>query len=189
MRVFVTVGNSLDPFDRLIEMVDESLPDGPVDGLCQYGSSTVRPSRMSSRSHLTRPEFENEIVAADVIVCHGGVGTIWSAVREGHAPLVVPRRVALREHVNDHQLEIVRELAAAGKIVAVEGPADLRRWLERFQAGEVVRERPMTQNVQGLRPFGSAINVHRRRLPGMLEEGVLRLLSSLAPPLAKLRIK
>ena len=51
--------------------------------------------------------------SADKVVTHAGVGSILCADREGHVPLVVPRRHDLGEHVDDHQLELARALADA----------------------------------------------------------------------------
>ena len=58
--------------------------------------------------------------AARVFVCHAGVGSIILARRCGHRPIVVPRRAELGEHVDDHQLELARRLAAGGMVTLVE---------------------------------------------------------------------
>jgi UDP-N-acetylglucosamine transferase subunit ALG13 len=56
---------------------------------------------------------------ATTVVTHAGVGSILSARRAGHLPVVVPRLHALGEHVDDHQAELTRTLEAAGEVVAV----------------------------------------------------------------------
>jgi UDP-N-acetylglucosamine transferase subunit ALG13 len=53
------------------------------------------------------------------VITHAGVGSIICASREGHVPLVVPRRHDLGEHVDDHQAELTRALAERGSVVAV----------------------------------------------------------------------
>ncbi|MBA3867343.1 MAG: hypothetical protein H0X42_13545 [Solirubrobacterales bacterium] len=62
---------------------------------------------------------------ADVVITHAGVGSILCARSEGHVPLVVPRRHDLGEHVDEHQAELTRALAARGGVVAVWETANL----------------------------------------------------------------
>jgi UDP-N-acetylglucosamine transferase subunit ALG13 len=47
------------------------------------------------------------------------------ALRAGNMPIVMPRRKHYGEHVDDHQLEGARALAAEGRIVVVYEPAEL----------------------------------------------------------------
>lgn len=46
------------------------------------------------------------------MVAHAGIGTILSAKRLGKPLVILPRRHALGEHRNDHQLATAREVAA-----------------------------------------------------------------------------
>jgi UDP-N-acetylglucosamine transferase subunit ALG13 len=69
-------------------------------------------------------EFERLMESASLIICHGGC-TQLNAVRLGKIPVVMPRREKYREHVNDHQLQLVRALAAENKIVPAYEPEDL----------------------------------------------------------------
>jgi UDP-N-acetylglucosamine transferase subunit ALG13 len=70
---------------------------------------------------------------ARVIVTHGGVGSILMALSAGKSPIVMPRRAALREAVDDHQVDFVEHLAKAGIVRSV-SPADLRSALESVHA-------------------------------------------------------
>jgi hypothetical protein len=56
------------------------------------------------------------------MVGHAGAGTVIAAMQHRSGLVLVPRRVAHREHVDDHQVELARTLAAAGKAIAVEHP-------------------------------------------------------------------
>ena len=47
---------------------------------------------------------------ADVVVAHAGVGTALAALEVGKCPVLVPRRLAHGEHVDDHQVQIASEL-------------------------------------------------------------------------------
>ncbi len=182
MRLFVTVGNALVPFDRLLGWVDDALAAlaEPVTGVCQHGPSRVRPRGLEAREALSRSEFDAEMARADAVVCHGGVGTLWSALRAGHRPLVVPRRAGRGEIVNDHQLEIVEALEREGRIVRVESPAELARWLGRHARGELGRGEATREDPARLEPVAAAIaeGPARRRAPlgGRILLGALAVL-------------
>lgn len=62
---------------------------------------------------------------AKSIVCHAGVGTIITALRAGHTPVVVPRQARHGEHVDDHQLDIATRFAERGLIRCVTSEIDL----------------------------------------------------------------
>ena len=125
MRLFVTVGNATVGFDRLLQVVEAALPSVPleVEGVCQRGASKRTVPGLRSVDFLSREEFEKEMREADVVICHGGVGTIRSALSSGHRPLVMARRPSFGELVNDHQTELAEALRAEG-LVAVISTAD-----------------------------------------------------------------
>jgi UDP-N-acetylglucosamine transferase subunit ALG13 len=129
MRLFVTVGNAAVHFNRLLSLVDQVLaaPEfGDVDGVCQSGTGSVRPRRLRCTPMLSRSEFDEELRRADAVVMHAGVGSLSAAIRAGHRPIVMPRRRAHNEVVNDHQFEIARELATRNLVTLVEDADALR---------------------------------------------------------------
>src|SRR4249919_168468 len=71
-------------------------------------------------------------------VTHAGVGSIMVALSNGKRPIVVPRRGALREAVDDHQLQVGRRFADAGLVTLVETPEALAEALARDQAPAAV---------------------------------------------------
>ncbi|WP_170319437.1 glycosyltransferase [Polyangium spumosum] len=192
MRIFVTVGNALVPFDRLLRWVDEAtsaLPV-PVEGVCQRGPSRVRPGALTPREHLSRAEFEREMNDADVVICHAGVGTLSDAIRRGHRPIVAPRRAAFGEIVNDHQLEIVAALGDEGRVEVVEDAGSLRAALLRYTRGEVRRGPPRDEDPLRLLPVARAIaEGPARARPPLLGSLALRALAALGPRLDRLRVR
>lgn len=122
MRLFVTVGNAIQPFDRLLRMVDVAIAESPVsiEGICQIGSSRMRPRRLHSVAQMGRSEFETCVANADVVICHAGVGAIATSLSHGHLPIVLARRATLGEHANDHQPQLVDHLGSLGRILSAE---------------------------------------------------------------------
>jgi UDP-N-acetylglucosamine--N-acetylmuramyl-(pentapeptide) pyrophosphoryl-undecaprenol N-acetylglucosamine transferase len=117
-RVVVTVGTMQDyPFRRLIERVIDVLPPG-VDVLWQTGCTDVSDLPIRTRAQVAAHELQEKIRAADVVIAHAGCGSSVSALQAGKMPILVARRRAHGENVDDHQLMIAGELAERGLAIA-----------------------------------------------------------------------
>lgn len=107
-------------FDRLIKKMDEIAGKIKEEVIIQIGSSKYKPK--NAKYFDFTDNFENIIELnkkARVVVCHGGAGTIITALNEGKPVIAVPRRKKYKEHINDHQLELVVALSKNNKILAV----------------------------------------------------------------------
>jgi len=91
----------------------------------QYGNSRIVPSGCSSVAFVSREEFDRRIADASLVITHGGEGSITKCLKAGKRPIAVPRQKIFGEHVNDHQLELIRKLEAQGRVTAVYDIASL----------------------------------------------------------------
>ena len=126
-RVLVTVGTDHHPFDRLVNWTNSWLaaqPEPAAECFVQWGSASARPD-CPGAPFLSTDELTARLDEADVIVCHGGPGSIVAAWERGRLPIVVPRQSALGEHVDDHQAEFCELTARDGKIALARAEADL----------------------------------------------------------------
>jgi UDP-N-acetylglucosamine transferase subunit ALG13 len=73
------------------------------------------------------------LTSAQIVITHGGPATIAEARAAGRIPIVVPRRVAYGEHVDDHQLAYARWLAAVGEVLLVEDVSQLTTTVQRYE--------------------------------------------------------
>lgn len=113
--IFATVGTHEQPFPRFVELVLTLAGDMRV--VIQHGhTARVTGGDVEWRQWLEPSEVRTLMVEATILVTHAGVGTIVDALRAGHRPIVIPRRRHFREHVDDHQLQIVRELTSLGLV-------------------------------------------------------------------------
>jgi UDP-N-acetylglucosamine--N-acetylmuramyl-(pentapeptide) pyrophosphoryl-undecaprenol N-acetylglucosamine transferase len=108
--VLVTLGTTPYGFRRLVERVLEIVPDG-IEVRWQIGPTDVSGLPVEARRLLPVRELEADIRAADAVIAHAGFATAVTALELGHCPVLVPRRKGEGENVDDHQLEIARELA------------------------------------------------------------------------------
>jgi UDP-N-acetylglucosamine transferase subunit ALG13 len=124
---FVAVGTHSAPFDRHLAAVDEAVGAGilPTPVIAQAGPSAYRPRHYSTVPWLTAEDVDLSARRAQVVVCHAGSGIIAATLRTGRAPLVLPRRHAHGEHVDDHQAQLANKLAESGLAVVLDG--EIRR--------------------------------------------------------------
>ena len=120
--IFVTVGTHEQPFDRLVKAVDGLVADGTVTEpiFIQTGYCTYEPQHCGWQRFVPAPEMRERMEEADVVITHGGPSSFIEAMAAGKVPVVVPRRAEFGEHVNDHQVDFVHEVAERkGGIVPV----------------------------------------------------------------------
>jgi UDP-N-acetylglucosamine transferase subunit ALG13 len=142
-----------------------------VEGVAQLGVNAEIPYGLTGHKFLSRSAMELEIARADVVISHAGVGTIHSALSHGKVPIVMARRRAFGECVNDHQLEIVRELAKAGALIPVDDENALERAVTRVCGAKCAVTLPIAAASSAPVVRGSAASA--RWWPG-----VLRVLAS-----------
>jgi UDP-N-acetylglucosamine transferase subunit ALG13 len=121
--IFVTVGTHAQGFSRLLGALG---PLAEMDELVvQHGPGAAPGDATVTARFLPAREVAKYVEQARAVVSHAGVGTLMIAWRAGHVPVVVPRLHALGEHVDDHQVELVRALEARGEVIGVWDVADL----------------------------------------------------------------
>jgi UDP-N-acetylglucosamine transferase subunit ALG13 len=113
--IFVTVGEQL-PFDRLIRTVDEWAGPSKKEVFAQIGRSAYKPQHISYKNFLTPEEFKENLLAADIVVAHAGMGTIITALELGKPILIMPRQTKFGEVRNDHQLATAKRFSALNYI-------------------------------------------------------------------------
>ena len=118
----VALGSEQYSFHRAVEAVERALPAG-VATTWQIGETECRDGVRRNR-WLTAAEMSTAMAAADVVITHGGAGSVLTALSAGKVPVVLPRRTDQGEHVDDHQVRMVASLAARGLVIEAR-PEDL----------------------------------------------------------------
>ena len=119
--IFVTVGSQKFPFDRLIKQLDQLVAEGVIKDtvFAQIGSCTYEPQHIQYERFVDRKRFAELIDQCDMLITHGGEGAIMTGLLHGKKLVAVVRYGKYGEHVNDHQLMIVKALESLNHIVAV----------------------------------------------------------------------
>jgi UDP-N-acetylglucosamine transferase subunit ALG13 len=128
--IFVTVGNATQGFRRLLDAIDilagsHALNDESV--VVQSGSNVdFRARHCAQRDYFPPVEFREMIAKAEIVICHGGAGTLHHVFQAGKVPVVMPRRRKYGETLDD-QLELVKEVSKLGRIIPAYEPEDIPR--------------------------------------------------------------
>ena len=129
--ILVLLGTQNNSFTRLLEQIEKNIEDGTIQeevvvqaGYTKFHSQKMKIISLMSKEHLDK--FQEE---ADLIITHGGVGSIITSIRKGKKVIAVPRMHEYGEHVNNHQIEIVRNFNQENYIIGIEKVEDLKQAL------------------------------------------------------------
>ncbi len=110
--IFVTTGSQKFQFDRLLRAVDELVSNAVIQDevFAQSGYCTYIPENFTALSFMEHDEYEAVLTDSDLVITHGGAGTIINALKLGKKVIAVPRLERFGEHVDDHQVQFIATL-------------------------------------------------------------------------------
>jgi len=119
--IFVTVGTHDQQFDRLLREVDRLVAQKTIGGkvIAQIGNSKYRPRNYEYFTFSSWRRILDLNKRSNVVITHGGAGSIMLAAHFNKPIVAVPRRKKYGEHADDHQIQLVRELEKEKRVIAV----------------------------------------------------------------------
>lgn len=133
--ILVLLGTQNNSFHRLLEKVDELIEKDVVNEkiLVQAGYTKYESKNMRIFDLIPQEELDRYQEQADLIITHGGVGSIISSIKKGKKVIAVPRLHEYQEHVNDHQKQIVESFNKKGYIIGIDDVEELESAIIRMQ--------------------------------------------------------
>ena len=109
--IFVTVGAQKFQFNRLLIEIDKLIENKSIKEkvFAQIGVSEYIPKNYEYTDFTTQDEFSEKIDEANLIITHGGTGVIVNALKKGKKVIAIPRLSKYGEHVDDHQIQLIKE--------------------------------------------------------------------------------
>lgn len=116
--IFAITGSQKFQFDRLLKKLDELKERKIITEkiFAQAGVSGYKPQNYQYTDFMSKNSFSKMEEAADLVITHGGTGAIIGAVKKGKRVIAVPRLKEYGEHVDDHQIQLVKEFDRMGII-------------------------------------------------------------------------
>lgn len=117
----VILGTQDKEFTRLLVAVEKQIENGILnDVIVQTGNTKYESNIMQIIDFIPMEQFNTMISKADLIITHGGVGSILSGLRNNKKVIAIPRLSKYKEHENDHQKQIVDQFYKNGYILKCE---------------------------------------------------------------------
>lgn len=123
--IFVTLGTQDKQFRRLLDATLALRIDEKV--VIQYGSTKPDEDMVENleknfelHQYLSNEEFDKYMKEARVIITHAGVGTIIEGLKLDKMMIVAARLKKYKEHVNNHQLQILDTFEKEGYILRLD---------------------------------------------------------------------
>ena len=117
--ILVTVGTQDKSFKRLIEAIDHQFEAGLIqeEVIVQSGYTQYASPRMTIIPYFSQDDLDQYRQEASLVITHGGVGSILDALRYHKKVIGVARLKQYKEHINDHQVEILEKFAKEGHLL------------------------------------------------------------------------
>lgn len=137
--ILVTLGTQDKEFKRILIEVERLIEVGKINEkvIAQIGNTKFETKLPNSKMELikfTTPKQLNELIQdSSFIITHGGVGTIIEGIDLGKKIIAVPRLKKYKEHVNDHQLQIIQNFDNKGYIIGTRCVEDIENALDRVE--------------------------------------------------------
>ena len=134
--ILVLLGTQNNSFHRLLEEVQKNIENKKIkeEVIVQKGYTKFESQDMKMYTEISIDELNKLIDQADLIITHGGVGSIISSIKKGKKVIAVPRLEKYKEHVNDHQKDIVETFNQSGYIIGIENVEQLGEALDKVES-------------------------------------------------------
>jgi len=117
--ILVTLGTQDKSFKRLLDAIQNEIDKGNIKDkvVVQAGCTEYESNNMEIFDLIDREKFADLIKECDLLITHGGVGSILTGLKNNKKVIAAPRLAKYKEHTNDHQLQIIEKFDKAGLII------------------------------------------------------------------------
>lgn len=120
--ILVTLGTQDKSFTRLLDAIQKQIDLGNIKDkvIVQAGCTKYKSKDMQILDLIPYDEFEKYIKECDLLITHGGVGSIITGLKNKKKVIAAARLAKYKEHTNDHQLQIIKNLSVSGYILPLD---------------------------------------------------------------------
>jgi len=129
--ILVLLGTQNNSFFRLLDEIENCINKKIINEevVVQAGYTTYNSEKMKILDFIPSSDLNNLLLKSNLIITHGGVGSIIDSIKLNKKVIAVPRLSEFNEHVNDHQLQIVQSFDSNGYIKGITDISDLEKAL------------------------------------------------------------
>ena len=147
--ILILLGTQNYSFNRLLEEVQKCINNGTItqEVIVQTGGTKFSSEQMKLFTLIPQDELDKLIQKADIIITHGGVGSIVNGVKNHKKVIAVPRLKKYGEVANDHQIQIIETFAKEGFIIGLHDVPELETALKNIENFEPKIFKSSTENI------------------------------------------
>ena len=147
--ILVVLGTQDKQFTRLLEAVDREIEKGTIKDrvVVQAGQTKYESKNMEIFDLVPSPEFNKLMDEADLVITHGGAGTILTAIKKGKKVIAAARLAKYKEHHNDHQKQIIGEFTSRGYILELRDFNKLGTMIQKMKSFKPKKFESNTKNM------------------------------------------
>ncbi len=147
--ILVLLGTQDNSFHRLLDKIQELIDKKAITEkvVVQAGRTKYESKDMEIFSLMPQDKLRDLMEKADLIITHGGVGSIVTSLKMGKKVIAVPRLSGFGEHVNDHQIQIVDSFNKQGFLIGVPELEDLEKAIEKAKTFKPKKFVSQTENM------------------------------------------
>lgn len=147
--ILITLGTQDKSFERLLKSVDKEIENGNIKEkvIAQIGTTKYESKNMELFDLIPRERFDALIEECSLLITHGGVGSILTGVTKGKKVIAAPRLSKYKEHINDHQIQIVERFAKEKYILELKDFSKLGKIIEKSKSFKPKKFVSNTQNL------------------------------------------
>ncbi len=142
--ILVTLGTQKQPFTRLLDLIEKTNIEDEI--IVQAGHTKYKSKKMKILDFIDYQEMEKLIEKADLIITHGGTGSIVTPLKKGKKVIACPRLKKYREHVDDHQQQIVDIFSELEYIIKVDENSNLADLIKKIKNKKMAKFISNTDN-------------------------------------------
>ena len=147
--ILVLLGTQHNEFKRLLTEIEDCINNGFIKQrvVVQAGFTKYKTDKMKIFDMISKEILDNLIDEADIVITHGGVGSITMALKKHKKVIAVPRLHEFNEHVNDHQRQIIDTFDKKGYLIGIQNVEDLPEAIKQIDDFEPEEYKGDNQNI------------------------------------------
>lgn len=147
--ILVTLGTQDKSFTRLLEAIEREIEKGNIKDkvVVQAGCTKYETDNMEMFDLIPMEDFDKLMSECDLLITHGGVGSIITGLKYNKKVIAVPRLAKYGEHINDHQKQIIEKFNDAGNIIGCDDLDNLDECLKKVKKFKPKKYKSNTNNM------------------------------------------
>jgi UDP-N-acetylglucosamine transferase subunit ALG13 len=139
--IFISVGNSEENFLRIFKKFENIIKNSKnfeTNVICQTGYTNYKNKKFKTIKFLEKKFFINFLKKSSLFISHAGAGSVLDSLSNNKIPIVLPRRLIYKEHVDDHQLEFYKKLLTLKLVLPLEKKSFFSK--KRFKKNKIIKK-------------------------------------------------